>query len=316
MHFMELLTSSQRAAQYARKRRRSSAIHFYGGRNGSSKSLTAIYDTLPDLAMGTPVLSTVRLLDYENRRPCDDPGCTDLMHGRPDHMAAHPAYRPFTDWHQLMEWADGPVLMDEITGVADSNESQAMPQVAANKLAQLRRDDCVVRITGLNFVRANKRIREAVTAVTRCRASWSTVHENADGSERQWRRTRFAVVNTYDAQTLPIDDHTPAAYEKAQKIVSARHWIPNNPAINAYDTLAPVLMVGHVSTAGRCVVCDGNRRVPECRCADYLAAKPSRVSQPRARTESGTAEGPGPITAGLLAVDSAPRTRSLSESLA
>jgi hypothetical protein len=276
MHFAELFAQSEAKARAARVRRRSYPIHFYGGKNGSSKSMTAIFDTLPDLEAGTPVLSTVRLLDYKNPRVCDDPECRDVMHGRADHMAAHPSYVPFTSWHQLMDWKNGPVLMDEITGVADSNEGAAMPSAAANKLAQLRRDDCTVRVTGLSFIRANKRIREAVTAVTRCKSFWSTSHFNDDGSERMWMRARLAVVSTFDAQTLPVDDHTENAYEKADRIVSARHWIPKNPAIHAYDSLAPVLMVGHVSDAGRCVNCDGVRRAPACQCPDYTEKLPSR----------------------------------------
>lgn len=284
-HFLERL-QSKAATERARKMRRGYAIHFYSGKNGHFKSGAMVFDTLPDLDKGIPVLSTVRLLDYRNLRPCEDADCGDLIGHLRGHMAAHPSYVPFTDWHQLLEWTAGPVLMDEITGVADSNEGAALPSAIANRLAQLRRADVSVRMTGLNFIRANKRLRESVTAITRCSASWSVMSKNDDGSERVWRQNRWASLRTYDAQTLPTDDISEGAYEKAELVAATHHWIPTSPAIRAYDTYSPVLTVGHVSDHGRCVRCDGNRRVPECQCEDYQAKKaPSPRRSARAEPE-------------------------------
>lgn len=274
-HILERLHSVG-ANDRARKLRRSYPIHMYTGKNGGSKSACLIWDTLPDLDAGTPVLSTVRLLDYRNPRPCDDPDCNDEISHAKGHLAAHPAYVPFTDWPQLLEWERGPVLMDEITGVADSNEGAAVPAAVANRLAQLRRADVTVRISGLNFIRANKRIREAVVAVTRCSSSWPITAKAEDGSERVWKQRRWASWTTYDAQSLPLDDHTEAAYEKADRITAVHHWLPTSEALRAYDTYAPVLMVGHVTEHGRCARCGDNRRVQECQCADYVARKASR----------------------------------------
>jgi hypothetical protein len=279
MSFGKLL-AGDRQSETSRARRRAYPIHMYVGRNGASKSLAAVYDTLPDLEAGRACLSTVRLLDYLNPRPCDDELCRHEMHGRPGHMAAHPLYVPFTSWEQLLDWNGGSVIMDEITGVADSNESAGLPVVAANKLAQLRRDDCTVRITGLNFIRANKRIREAVNAVTRCRSYMPVDAKNEDGSDRVWRQRRLAVWITYDAQSLPVDDHTDHAYEVADVLCRGRHWIPESPAIRAYDSLDRVLMVGTVSDAGKCARCGGNRRNPECACDDYQATKSANRRQP------------------------------------
>lgn len=262
--------ASDAQSEAGRRLRRSYPIHFYSGRNGAAKSLAAVYDTLPDLASGLPVLSTVRLLDYENLRPCEDDDCTDLFHGTPNHMAAHPNYVPFTTWKQLLDWDRGTVLMDEITGVADSNSSAAIPDAAANHLAQLRRADCAVRITGLNFVRANKRIREATTAVTRCESILPVTAFHEDGTERMWKARRFAKWRTYDAQSLPINDVTEAAFEKADQLGYSTHWIPTSPAIKAYDTMAPVLVVGRVTESGRCAHCEGVRRAAACDCPDYI----------------------------------------------
>jgi hypothetical protein len=280
-------------SELSRRRRRLYPIHFYVGRNGSGKSLAAVYDTLPDLDAGLPVLSTVRLLDFRNPRPCDDDNCRDLWHGAEGHMAAHPLYVPFTDWPQLLKWppggkdGSGTVIMDEITGVADSNENASLPAAAATHLAQLRRADCAVRITGLNFVRASKRIREAVSAVTRCQSSLPVTVYHADGSAKLWRARRLAKWVTYDAQSLPMDDITDAAYLKADRLGSGRHWIPESLALKAYDTFAPVLSVGTVTDSGRCAYCGGNRRAPECSCSDYQEAKADRKASAGSQTRSG-----------------------------
>ena len=274
------LLAGDRQSEQARARRRMYPIHIYVGRNGSGKSLAAVYDTLPDLAAGLPCLSTVRLLDYENSRPCDNDDCADVNHGAAGHMAAHPGYVRFSRWEQLLKWSRGPVIMDEITGVADSMDA-GLPGPVRDFLAQMRRADVSVRITGLNFIRVNKRIREAANAVTRCNSSLPYTIEDSDGHERMWRPRRLAKWQTYDSQSLPLDDHTEGAYAKADKICRGRHWIPTSPARLAYDTFAPVSTVGTVDDSGRCVHCGGSRRVPECGCTDYQAAKAGRAGGAR-----------------------------------
>ena len=296
MKWYELLAGAKQSER-ARAVRRAYPIQFYSGRNGSGKTLCAVYDTMPDLDAGRHCLSTVRLLDYENLRPCDDDACTDVMHGHPSHMAAHPLYVPFTRWPQLIDWRDGPVIMDEITGVADSNEGAAMPAAVANKLAQLRRDEVTLRITGLNYIRANKRIREAVNAVTVCRSTFAVKAYADDGSEKVWKQRRLAFWTTYDAQSLPVEkDASKSMYENADVFTKGRHWIPTSPAIRAYDTLAPVSVVGTVTDAGRCAHCEGTRRAPECICDDYQDRKAaSRSAGPQARSAEDRRSGRGSL---------------------
>jgi hypothetical protein len=265
-----------RQSERGRSRRRAYPIHFYSGRNGSGKSLAAVYDTLPDLDAGTPVLSTVRLQDFRRPRPCDDEACECDKLDELRHRAAHPCYVPLTTWVQLLEFRTGIILMDEITGVADSNEGAAMPGAVANHLAQLRRDDLAVRITGLNFIRANKRIREACNAVSVCHGYMPVTVQDDTGKDKLWRRRRLSIVKTYDAESLPIDDHSAAAYDSADKLSTSRHWIPESPAIAAYDSMAKVLTVGSVTDAGRCAYCAGTRRAHECSCGDYVAEKLAR----------------------------------------
>lgn len=273
------LLAPQGQTERARAVRRAYGIHFYAGRNGSGKSLCAVYDTLPDLEQGKSVLSTVRILDYQNPRPCDDLLCEDPMHGHPSHMAAHPLYVPFTRWPQLLEWHDGPVIMDEITGVADSNESAGLPPAVGNKLAQLRRAEVTLRITGLAYMRANKRIREACTAMTLCTSTFAVRAYAEDGSEKVWKERRLSKWKTYDAKSIPVEkDATKTGLENADVLTVGTHWIPTSPAIRAYDTLAPVLVVGDVSDAGRCAHCGGTRRAEECSCDDYQERRSSRRS--------------------------------------
>ena len=312
MSFFGSLVASDGQAQAGRARRRAFQIHMYCGRNGSGKSAAAVYDTIPDLEEGRMVLSTVRLLDYNNPRPCDDDHCTDIMHGAPGHRAAHPNYVPFTTWTQLLDWQRGSVLMDEITGVADSNEASGLPSAAANKLAQLRRDECTVRITGLTFIRANKRIREAVTAVTRCRSYLPVDTIAEDGTRKIWRQRRLATYVTYDAQSLPLDDHTDNAYSKADVLSTSRLWIPTSQAIQAYDSLDRVLTVGTVTEAGRCAHCGGNRRNPECSCDDYQDQK--RTGRRAAPPERRGAPTPEPPEAPCLCPEDHQDTRLLANS--
>jgi len=251
-----------------------------------------IFDTLPDLDAGKPVLSTVRLLDFRNPRPCEDE-CCDCDKSDPGrHRAVHPGYTRFTTWPQFLEFETGIVLMDEITGVMDSNDGAALPGAVGNHLAQLRRGDLAVRMTGLNFIRANKRIREACNAVTVCKGLLPITVQDDAGVDKIWRQRRLSVVRTYDAQSLPMDDITAAAYEKADLVGRGRFWIPTSPAIGAYDSGDAVDVVGSTTDAGRCAHCAGRRAVQECICSDYQDEKLARkavgatarsVEHPRSR---------------------------------
>lgn len=286
------LLAGDKQAERGRRLRRSFPVHVYTGRNGSSKSLLAVWDTLPDLDAGLPVLSTVRLTDFRNPRPCDDEGCSDPWHGKPGHLAAHPSWIEFKDWPQLVGFTHGVVLMDEITGIADST-SASLPTAISNLFAQMRRGDFSVRITTLNFIRAHKRLREAANAVTRCTSFLPVTVQDEEGRERIWRQRRLSVARTYDAQSLPIDDPSEAAYEKADLMVKSRLWIPGSPVTSAYDTFAPVSTVGAMDESGLCYVCYGTKRRAECSCPDYLHDKAQRREAGRAQPRSGEHGKPG-----------------------
>lgn len=281
------LLAADGQARRGRSRRRAYPIHFYAGRNGSGKSHAMVYDTLPDLDAGKPCLSTVRVLDYRNLRPCDDLACECDKADEGRHQAAHPCYIPFTAWRQLLEFETGVILMDEITGVMDSNDGASMPGAVGNHLAQLRRGDLAVRMTGLSFIRANKRIREAANAITTCKGFLPVTVQDTAGVDKIWRQRRLSMLTSYDAETLPLDDITPTAFEKATKVGRARFWLPTSVGITAYDSLAKVTVVGSVTDAGRCAFCAGRRSAQECVCEDYQAEKAARKA---GGTTAGTAE--------------------------
>lgn len=305
----------ERAAERARDLRRGHAVRFYTGRNGSAKSLCAIYDLLPDLDAGVPVLSTVRLQDFRNPRPCEDSACLSVRHGKPGHLAAHPGWVPWAQehggggWPQFLEFRDGVIFMDEVTGVADSHEWSAIPVQVSNEWHQLRRREVQMVLTGLDFVNVNKRIRQAVNVVTRCRSFMPVTVTDENDKARAWRQRRLAAWTTYAAETLPRDDASETAYENAQVVARSRYWIPGSLASLAYDTYENVGRIATVDDKGNCAHCGGKRTQPQCSCPDYVEQRAgSRRTARSAQREDST---PRPVALPPLP-DSSPALDSLA----
>lgn len=318
-----------------RRLRRAMPITGYCGPNGSGKSAACVWDTMPSLAMGRTVLSTVRLLDWENPRPCDDPACSHpehfdsvlclhvdtaetCPHGArlcvrcgwsdecPDglcrsedgprhpstgvtHKAAHPLYVPFTDWQQLLDAEHCDVLMDEVTGVASSRESQSMPAPVANKLVQLRRADVVVRWTAPNFRRADVIVRECSQAIVYCTGFLAKTDRTSD---RQWRNRRMFRWQTYDA--ADFEDFTAGKRESLRPQITDLHWGPSSPVFAAYDTFDAVSSIGSVTDSGRCYRCGGRRSAPRCSCPDHVSDAVSEDGASGAPAKRGAGVGPRP----------------------
>lgn len=295
-----------------RARRRAWPIHGYVGANGGGKTAAMVWDTIPTLLAGRPVLSTVRLLDFENPRLCDDADCPHPEHagtqlpvpgsgettddtyeltladaaGVPTitHMAAHPLWVPFTDWQQLLEAERCDVLMDEVTGVASSRESHSMPAPVANKLVQLRRADVTVRWSAPSWARADKIIRECSQAVSYARGYLPVQARDGD---RLWRNRRLFRWCTYDA--AEFEDFTVGKREQMRPLIQDLHWGPTSAAFLAYDTFDAVLSIGTVSDAGRCMACNGRRTPHDCFCPDYVHRKDgakSAAAEARARPKA------------------------------
>lgn len=286
--------------------RRGWGIHAYVGANGGGKSAAMIWDSVPDLEAGRPILSTVRILDYDNPRDCDDERCMEnpdrLAHfkkvptpeGRAAevrnakalffegedavleevetittgvHEAAHPLWIPWTRWDQLLRFNFGRVLADEMTGIASSRESQTLPSEVLNHLQQLRRADIPFSYTCPDWARADKSLREPTQAVTVCTGFLKKAMAPAEGElERVWKPRRLFKWQTYDARAL--DQLTDGKKADVGTEVSDWHWGPSSLAFRAYDTFAPVLQVGTATESGRCFRCGGTRPPRKCSCSD------------------------------------------------
>lgn len=269
---------ADRPTARARLKRRMYPIRGYVGPNGTGKSALMVYDALPGLAMGRRCLSTVRLLDFENPRRCDDPQCDYPSH--PDHMAAHPLYVPFTSYTQMLDFRDGDILMDEVTGVANSRETAAMPVQVANMLVQLRRRNVSLSWSAPAWGRSDKIIREVTTCVTLLAAAFPRRSPpNADGSPRMWHQRRLFTARSYDPQAM--DEFEAHRADDIPVEVIAYYWGPGSTMFKAYDTLDSVTALGWANDAGMCMHCGGKRLIPKCSCETHRAGGAGRPSRTR-----------------------------------
>lgn len=178
------------------------------------------------------------------------------------------------------------MLLDEVTGVASSRETHALPAPVVNFLMQLRRREVQLRWTAPNWARADKVIREVTQAVTSCRGSFPVTAQRGDGTDRLWRDRRMFHWTTFDA--FDFDEFTSHKRDEATALVEQWYWRPNGITHQAYDTFDPVLSLAAVDDTGRCVKC-GRRRVVE-PCHGHAPdgsplerpARESRKSLPRA----------------------------------
>jgi len=225
-----------------RDRRRQVPIHAYIGENGGGKSLAMVHDTLPSLAAGRRVLSTVRLLDPATGEP-------------------HASYERLTDWGQILDAEHCDVLFDEVVGIASARESQGLPVQVANLLVQLRRRDVVLRWSAPAWARADKIIRETTQAVTLCKGH---LGKRDSDSPRMWAQKRLFKWRTFDA--FAFDQMTTGQIDKQPSSSVAWFWGPRSLAFSSYDTLDAVERVGDVLDSGRCVHCGGRKVIPRCSC--------------------------------------------------
>jgi hypothetical protein len=288
-----------------RMQRRAFPIAGYVGPNGSGKSWLAVYDSLPSLDAGRPVLSTVRLLDFRDPRPCpgggmcDDPAnhiiersMSTLVEG-PDgrarvvqqpvptgavHQASHPYYVPFRDYSQLLDMRDCDIIMDEVTGVASSREVASMPVQVANHLVQLRRRNQVLRWTTPSWGRADKIIREVTQLVTLCSGHMPKKRPQVEGeAPRLWLDRRLFWCKSYDPSKM--DEFEAHRADSIIPEIRAFYWRPIGVTQHAYDTLAGVSALGWANDAGLCMSCGGKRTHRKCACVpDQAGVTPRQAA--------------------------------------
>jgi len=246
-------------SERATSARRTFPIMGYVGPNGGGKSAAMVKDTMPSLAAGRKVLSTVTLLDPATGEP-------------------HENYIRFTDWAQLLDAYDCDVLMDEMVGIASSRESQKLPVQIQNILVQLRRRNVVLRWSAPNWARADKIIREVTQAVTECRGFYADRSQTRDDSTavKLWAPKRLFSFRTFD--TVDFEEWTAGKRDRVQPMVSEWFHGVGSQVFESYNTLDAVESVGTPSEAGLCLVCGGLVRNKPCSCGkDHAAVTPVPV---------------------------------------
>lgn len=225
-------------------------ISAYIGSNGSGKTLCMVHDTLPSLYQGRKIYTTVPIT-WPDGSPAPN---VEMLH----------------DWQQILNARHADILLDEVSSIASSRESDALPPQIATMLQQLRKRDLVLRWTAPSWSRADRILRETTKTVTICHGFFSVRDPNS-----QWRQNRLFRFKTYDSA-----DYTDLEINQAQRkfdpLTSSWFLLSRHIAPHCYDTFASVSTIGTVLMSGRCAVCGGRRRVPECSCTDYrqLMARP------------------------------------------
>lgn len=232
------------------RKRRSAPIVGYIGLNGQGKSLAMVRDTLPSLALGRRVLSTVQLLDPATGEP-------------------HPLCDLFRSWEQLHDFHDGDVLLDEVTGVADARDS-GMPKHVRRVIPQLRRRNVMLRWTGIDWDNTDRRIRQLTQAVVRCRGFVPNRQlERNSGridSLAMWAPNRLFYLTTFDAQRMANTEASAEFTEAVERKKKARvlnrevFWGPSSAAFACYRTLDAVSAVDN-----SCPICGGRPVERTCR---------------------------------------------------
>jgi hypothetical protein len=245
---------------------------------------------LPSLDAGRPVLSTARLLDFRNPRPCEVEGCD--WPGHPDHGQPHPLWIPFTDWRQFLDsdLRDADILLDEVAGVASSRESGSLPFQVARELQKMRKRGITLSYTGPTFQRVEKIVRECTKLLTHCEGRFPVRVADASGI-KAWRQNRMCVWRSYDAQEF--EKFTSRERQEGSKrggsvriVERQSFWLPGSDVVRAYDTHDQVLSLGWANEAGVCLECGGRRTIPRCSCGP--------ASSSPAERDHSHGEGPAP----------------------
>lgn len=244
------------------RKRRSGPIVGYVGLNGQFKTAGMIRDTLPSLALGRKVLSTVTILDAFTGN-------------------AHPLFTPFYNWTQLVD-RDGmtavtntDILLDEVTGIMDSRD-RGMPKAVRKILPQQRRSGNFVRWTGIDWDNSDRRLRQLTWYAVQCRGY---VPNNrlvrADGTAdtlAMWKPNRLAYFQTHDAKTLNASTDSAQLTGDVAKKVRAKilnrefAWMSGSLTFKSYNTLDSVMSIDNACrVTGREILerkCDGKHEGP------------------------------------------------------
>lgn len=235
------------------KLQRAYQVRFYVGRNGGGKTASAVGALLPSLAAGRPVLSNVRILDYENPRPCDSRSC--WCRSMPDdrkHGAKHPLYTPLTKWRQVVEAEHCDILCDEVSTMLSSRDVGGLPSEVEAVLQQCRKPDVTFTATAPAYGRADKVLRDVMQLVVFCKPSRYFRTRAAD-ADRIWYQNRLFRQSGYDAAELEAFEN--GKRDKVPILWQGFWWGPGSPRFEAYDTYEAVPLMGARANRGPCIEC-------------------------------------------------------------
>ena len=278
MYIPKLFKLSNRRKARSRMKRNSAPIRAYVGLNGAGKSLLAVYDILPYLENGMKVLSTVRILDYKNRRICDDITCVSENHST--HYAAHPNWIPLREFSQILYARNTVIFLDEIQGIFNSRTFQSLPAPILNAIMQQRRNNNVIIYTTPFFGRADKALREVTQQVTLCMPFLSRNVQSLPGEPPiLWKSRSGVFARTYAAELMDEFDARGADIGDIRPKVFQLMFRNFNDAQNAYDTMDSVLTVGHSDELGSCMTCGGKRTQQKCSCPELIKEEVDKAQE-------------------------------------
>lgn len=186
------------------------------------------------------VLSTVELRDLDDSRQVSQ------------------YYTRLYSFVQLLAVEHTDVLLDEVTGVASSSQTQSLPVQVENFIQQLRRRDARLFWTTPDYGNAHNRIRSVTRAVVLCRGRYS-----AEGPA-MWSKSRLFRWTVFDP--TEFDRFTVGKREKLIPSGRQAFWRPGHVAERAYDSSAAVTQLGAAAEGGMCFNCGGTRSKAACTC--------------------------------------------------
>jgi hypothetical protein len=233
------------------------------GANGHGKTLCVVeHFVIPALKRGQAVVSNLNLY--------------------PETIGCEPELaRPLEGWRSLDDLQDCVLVLDEITSVFPSRQSNALPPQLARRLNQLRKRNVTVVWTAPSFQRADLILREVTQAVIVCRGFI------CDRSLREpivvrrpklnapkigphpsaWLPRRLFSFMTYDAKDMEASNTIEGAETTKPKPIARQwYWRPWHEGQLVYSTLEDVALLDHLDDVGVCIACGGARARKKCTC--------------------------------------------------
>lgn len=177
------------------------------------------------------------------------------------------------------------LLLDEMSAVFPSRQSQSTPHQLVSTFNQLRKRDVILGWAAPDWMRCDTFVREVTRSVTECRGFWRDPivrryppslrqrfprAARGDDGKRQhitsgWPPNRILRWETYRADDF--DEWSSGQRDKRKPDGRRWYWRTLGLAQHAYDTLAGCDPFDHLDHLGSCVICGGKRPPrPPCRC--------------------------------------------------